>query len=241
MSNAFKSDANFKFDANFMFDAHVHTSEGSACARTTGAEIAEAYKKKGYSGIIITDHFFNGNTAVPSDLPWAERVERFCRGYENAKRRGDEIGLTVLFGWEYAYAGSDFLTYGPDKQWLLDNPHIMEMPIWEYANYVRQCGGFIVHAHPFRLWAYIKKITLIPNDVDAVEIINMSNSREENERAAWYAESYNLPVTAGSDAHNANALPCGGIITETEIKTSADYAEVVKSGNVRLIPKRYED
>lgn len=225
----------------FKFDAHVHTSEGSACACTTGAEMAEAYKAKEYSGIIITDHFFNGNSAVPRELPWEEKIELLCKGYENAKKRGDEIGLTVLFGWEFAYASSDFLTYGLDRQWLLDNPQIMEMPIWEYADFARQSGGFVVHAHPFRLWNYINKITLIPRNIDAVEIINMSNSREENERAAWYAESYGFPVTAGSDAHNANALPCGGIITETEIKTSADYAEAVRSGNLELIPKRYED
>lgn len=225
----------------FKFDAHVHTSEGSACAQTTGAEMADAYKEKGYSGIIITDHFFNGNSSVPRELPWEEKIELLCKGYEHAKKRGDEIGLTVLFGWEFAYASSDFLTYGLDKQWLLDNPQIMEMPIWDYADFARKSGGFVVHAHPFRLWGYVSKITLIPRNIDAVEIINMSNFREENERAEWYAKSYGFPVTAGSDAHNANALPCGGIITETEIKTSADYAEAVRSGNLELIPKRYED
>lgn len=224
----------------YKFDPHVHTAEGSACACSSGAEVAEAYKAAGYSGIVITDHFFNGNTTVPADLPWKERVERFCQGYENAKKRGDEIGLTVLFGWEYAYDGSDFLTYGLDKIWLLAHPEIMDMPIWEYANFARRFGGFVVHAHPFRLWAYIKKITLIPNNVDAVECVNMSNHDEENARAAWYAESFGLPATAGSDAHNAEALPGGGIITETEIKTAKDYAELVKSGRVTLIPKEGE-
>lgn len=227
--------------STFKFDAHVHTSEGSACAVTTGAEIAEAYKKLGYSGIVITDHFFNGNSAAPRDLPWEEKIDLLCRGYENAKKRGDEIGLTVLFGWEYAYASSDFLTYGLDKNWLLERPHIMEMPIWEYARLVRDSGGFIVHAHPFRLWGYVQKITLIPRETGAVEIINMSNSREENERAAWYAESYGLPVTAGSDAHNANALPNGGIIADTEISSSGDYAELVRSGNIRLLEKQYDN
>lgn len=217
---------------NYKYDAHVHTSEGSACACTTGAEMADAYKALGYDGIIITDHFFNGNSAVPRELPWEEKIALLCKGYENAKQRGDEIGLRVLFGWEYAYASSDFLTYGLDKQWLLDNPHIMEMPIWDYARLVRASGGFIVHAHPFRLWGYVQKITLIPRDIDAVEYINMSNSDEENERAKWYAESYGFPMTAGSDAHNANALPEGGIITDTEIKTAADYADIVKNGKI---------
>ena len=86
---------------SFKYDTHVHTSEASGCARTTGAEMADAYKSKGYDGIMITDHFFNGNSAVPRELPWEEKIDLFCRGYENAKKRGDEIGLTVLFCWEY--------------------------------------------------------------------------------------------------------------------------------------------
>ncbi|MDE5859801.1 MAG: histidinol-phosphatase, partial [Oscillospiraceae bacterium] len=69
--------------STFKFDAHVHTSEGSACAYTTGAEMADAYKEKGYSGIVITDHFFNGNSAVPRDLPWEERIALLCKGYEH--------------------------------------------------------------------------------------------------------------------------------------------------------------
>ena len=32
---------------------------------------------KGYNGIIVTDHFFNGNTCVPEYLPWKERVDMF--------------------------------------------------------------------------------------------------------------------------------------------------------------------
>ena len=57
--------------------------------------MAVKYKEEGYTGIIVTDHFFNGNTTVPRDLPWEERVELFCKGYENAKAKGDEIGLDV--------------------------------------------------------------------------------------------------------------------------------------------------
>lgn len=222
----------------YKYDTHVHTSEVSGCARTTGVEMAEAYKAKGYDGIIITDHFFNGNSAVPRDLPWEERIELFCKGYENSKKRGDEIGLSVFFGWEYTYWGSDFLTYGLDKQWLTEHPEIMDIHIWEYADLVHASGGFIVHAHPFRLYDYIKMLALIPNKVDAIETINASNRQEENERAKWYAESYGLPVTAGSDSHNANNLLGGGIITDTEIKTISDYADILKNGGiVKLLDK----
>ena len=46
----------------YFYDTHVHTSEASACAKNTGAEMARAAKAAGYTGIIITDHAWNGNT-----------------------------------------------------------------------------------------------------------------------------------------------------------------------------------
>ena len=68
---------------SFLYETHLHTCQGSACGTSTGAEHARYYKEIGYQGIIVTDHFFHGNTAVPRNLPWKERVEWFCSGYED--------------------------------------------------------------------------------------------------------------------------------------------------------------
>lgn len=68
----------------YIYDTHVHTSESSACAKLSGSEQARNYKERGYTGIIITDHFFNGNTTVPQKASWEERVTLFCKGYEEA-------------------------------------------------------------------------------------------------------------------------------------------------------------
>ena len=59
----------------YWYDPHVHTSEGSACATDSGAQMARAYAAHGYTGIVITDHFFYGNTAVDRTLPWEAWVE----------------------------------------------------------------------------------------------------------------------------------------------------------------------
>lgn len=42
----------------YLYETHMHTSEASACAGSTGAQMARAYKEAGYTGIIVTDHFF---------------------------------------------------------------------------------------------------------------------------------------------------------------------------------------
>ena len=40
----------------------------------------------------------------------------FSSGYENVKKEGDKIGLSVFFGWEANYQGTEFLIFGLDKQ-----------------------------------------------------------------------------------------------------------------------------
>ena len=64
----------------YKYETHLHTAEGSACATTSAVDMVKAHKEAGYDGIFITDHFFNGNSAVPRELPWADRIELYCKG-----------------------------------------------------------------------------------------------------------------------------------------------------------------
>lgn len=225
----------------YKYETHMHTSEASGCANSTGAEMAEKYKSEGYTGIFVTDHFFNGNSCIPRDLYWSERVELYCRGYENAKKKGDEIGLDVFFGIEFGDGGSDFLVYGLDKQWLLHNSMIMDMELTRFLEYARSCGAFIVHAHPFREYDYIRSTVHCPRFVDAVEIINASHAPDKpfNERAKIYAGWYDLPVTAGSDAHDTSGRWFGGgVESDTKFSSFADYRDAVLNGRVRLLDRK---
>ncbi len=61
----------------FLYETHLHTAEASACGMSTGVEQARKYAEIGYTGIIVTDHFLNGSTAVPYHLPWKERIDLF--------------------------------------------------------------------------------------------------------------------------------------------------------------------
>lgn len=218
----------------FKYETHLHTSEVSACANASGAAQARFYKSKGYTGIIVTDHFFNGNSTIPYDLSWEEKVERFCAGYENARKCGEEIGIDVFFGWEYSYKGSDFLTYGLDKEWLMRNPVIMEMDVNSYCDYVRDNGGIIIHAHPFREASYISMIRLLPRKCDGVEIVNSNRTELENRMAAIYAENYGMLPFAGSDNHTAAQERLNGVSFESPITDMADFNDRIKNKKYRL-------
>jgi len=205
----------------------MHTSESSACATCSGAEQVRIYKKLGYSGIIITDHFFNGNSCVPRNLPWEDRVERFTLGFEHALLEGKKVGLTVLFGWEESFLGTDFLVYGLNKKWLLDHPDILQWNIPEHYAKVHEDGGYFVHAHPFREAGYISEIRLYPECEDAIEVINASHiDPTYNQKAANYAKLHNKPVTSGSDAHHIDS-PHGGMIFQHELKNIQDFIRSV--------------
>ena len=128
----------------YLYETHLHTCQGSACASATGAQMARVHKNAGYSGIFITDHFFNGNTAVPASLPWKQRVELFCQGYEDALEEGRRIGLQVFFGLEYNYHGAEFLVYNLDKKWLLEHEDIHLVSPRKALAMMHEDGAFIV-------------------------------------------------------------------------------------------------
>jgi hypothetical protein len=216
------------------YETHLHTKQGSACGNNTGAEMADYYKNIGYQGIIITDHFLNGNTAIPHALPWEEKVELFCKGFEDAERRGHEIELDVFFGFEFNWYGTEFLVYGLTKQWLSDNPDIISIRLEDALARFKAAGAFIVQAHPFREAPYIDTFRLIPKFTDAVETYNCLNRREHNERAEVYAKMFGLKETSGGDAHGVGSH-AGGIEIHKRAHTIHELINVIQHGSYSLI------
>ena len=213
----------------YRYDLHVHTKESSACARSTPAEMADMYKSEGFTGFVLTEHFYHGNTCVPRELEWTDWVEQFCQSYDHAKARGDEIGLDVFFGWEYSYSGTDFITLGLDKAWLLEHPEIRKINVYEYLNLVHASGGYIIHAHPYREAGYIPCIRLMPPYEDAVEVINAARDERCNNLGRLYAQAYDKVMTAGSDSHSAGWKTIAGIETDHRLADMNDLLDVLKS------------
>lgn len=215
-------------DITYRYDLHVHTTEGSACAHNSAAEMAEMYARAGYTGFVVTDHFYRGNTSVPRDLPWEEWVERFHLSWVHASERGKELGLDVFWGWEFSYSGIDFLTYGLGTEWLLAHPEVREIGLTEYLDLVHQSGGFVTHAHPFAEAGYIPYIRLLPHHVDAVEVINAERADIVNARALAYADSYGLIHSGGSDSHTNHWGKLGGVEVDHRLTSVEDLIETLR-------------
>jgi len=86
------------------FDLHVHTAETSKCGIVSAPDLVRSYKAAGYDGVVITDHMHETYISLQNCRDdWQECVTRYLFGYQEAKRVGDEIGLTVALGVELRF------------------------------------------------------------------------------------------------------------------------------------------
>lgn len=215
----------------YIYETHLHTIEGSACSDTPGKDYIEHMKAIGYSGIIVTDHFFNGNSAVPRHLPWGKKVELYCSGYEHALKEAEGTDFTVLFGLEVNFEGDEYLLYGIDKKWLLDHPEIMDMSRKELHEAVNAVGGIMLQAHPFRERGYLSTIHLAPNDVDGCEGFNAENPDDQNARCYQYGVKNHFLMSGGSDIHHLGQKHMGGMSFPYRLDTIQDFVKAFLAGD----------
>jgi len=221
---------------SFLYETHMHTSEVSACAISSAKEQVKFYKKMGYTGVIVTDHFINGNSTCPRSYSWDKKMNHIMKGYIEAKKAGIKYGLDVFFGWEYTIRGTDFLTYGLGLDFLLENHDLTHLSVEEYSSRVRRNGGFLAQAHPYRNAFYIDHpYPVAPHLIDAVEVYNAADPADSNAAAREFAAANNLPMTAGTDSHRTNSHEYSGIKLTEKAETIEDIIEAIKANNVRLL------
>ena len=212
----------------YRYETHMHTCQGSACGVSTGAGHARFYKERGYQGIFVTDHFFRGNTAVRRDLPWKERIDWFCSGFEDAWNEGQKIGLDVFFGWEQNFEGDEYLIYGLDKRFLLDHPEMEHWTRREQLENVHAAGGCVIQAHPFRMRGYLSAIRLGDVLADGVEVANAGNTPAQDAYAMRYAQRKGLYTITGSDNHRSGEnSTLFGVGLDARLESPADFVRHV--------------
>ena len=220
----------------YLYETHVHTNPVSACAKVSVEEMLKAYKKEGYAGVFMTDHFIDGNLNLEVRAkPYEERIEFYFSAYEEGKAVGDEIGIDVFCGIEMSYGGTDFLVYGIDKEWCLAHKDMDKMKKSELLKLMMSEGALIIQAHPFREAAYIDHIRLFPRSIHGVEIDNACRTPLENKMAKLYADHYGLLPFAGADNHmGADRTRLSGLRFSERIVDEVDFIN-------RVLEEDYED
>lgn len=225
----------------YYYELHMHTSDTSRCGKSPAADMVAAYKQKGFTGVVVTDHLMNVQSHAEPEADWNRRVEKQLAGYYAALEAGEKLGLTVYCGWELTYQDNaeDYLTLGLSPQFLYDHPWLERYDIEKYRDAVHAAGGILVRAHPYRRAWYIKKPYVEREGIaDAIEVFNGGNSsQEENDMALAYAQKHNMPMTGGSDAHHVDETARGYIALEKKAESYAELCEAIRTGKAIVMHK----
>ena len=223
----------------YKYETHCHSSQASACSRSTSQELVRAYHAAGFAGLVLTDHFVLGNTAVDRRAPWEEQMKCYWNAYLDAKEVGDTLDFDVIFGIEHAYGdGKELLFYGIDLDFLLANPDIPEIPLEELVRRVHSYGGIAVQAHPYRCRWYVNMEVGPRTDlIDGVEVCNICNQPGEDRKALRLAQEGGFLMTCGGDIHKADDPRLGvtGIALPYRIHNEKELVTALKNGDQHYI------
>lgn len=222
----------------FKYQMHCHTTPCSHCGRITPFELVNSLYKNGYSGAVITNHFYNGNTGIDRELSWRKFVSFYEKDYLEAKRFAEPLGVDILFGVEeHLGNGQEILCYGLTPEILYMHPELKvgELELW--YNTLSPLGVIIVQAHPFRVRNYICDVGVMSEKyLHGIEVYNYGNDPSENDIASEFAERHpDMIVTSGADAHLPHVLSHAGISVKERITSSEKLAFILKSGDYTLI------
>ena len=197
-------------------DLHVHTYPKSQCSKIDPKSLIAEAERIGLDGFCLTEH----------QVLWDDEELKELAGDSNVK---------IFSGNEITTAQGDVLTFG----FYEDIKGIITVA--ELSEAVKAAGGFSIAAHPFRGFktfgfgqlemsldrASKKKILQF---VDAVEVKNGRVTENENDVALKVAQKLGLLQTAGSDAHELDALGTWVTVFENDINNEADLVRELKSG-----------
>ncbi len=192
---------------------HLHTAETSPCGMVPGAELVRVCADRGFGGIIVTDHYIAG--MFDSEKPRSQ----YLKGYREARRAGEALGVTVLPGMEFRFADAenDFLIYGMEEADFAAFPETLwYAALPDLHAYCRAHGFLLFQAHPFRSWCKVQD----PAFLDGVEVWN-GNVRQTNNNplALAFAREHRLLESAGGDVHQLTDVRDQGMMVPERFLT----------------------
>ena len=195
----------------WLVDLHAHTvcSDGLMTIR----ELLLTAKKRGLTGIAITDH-------------------DTTRCVKKALISAREIGVIVVPGIEVSTREAHLLLYGIVED--LPEKYKSKPSILEVLDYARENNYFSSIAHPFgRIFkpypvVYLREALL---KVDGIEVINGRTPPKSNEKAIRLALRYNKIPTAGSDAHIPEEVGSAKILLKDPVENYSQIIEQLYKNN----------
>lgn len=219
---------NLTKEYKYKIDLHTHTSPASPCSEIKPERMVEAYKEKGFDGIVLTNHFID--FLIKSDDPKTVS-QTYLDDYYKTKEIGDKKGVKVYLGMEIRFPENcnDYLIYG------IDENDVKELFSYIHGDYISFYKAFkneknvILQAHPFRNNMVLQN----PDYIDGIETFNVHpNHNSRVGIASQYANKFpHFIKTCGTDFHHEGHQALGATLTKTLPEDSFGIAEILKSGD----------
>jgi hypothetical protein len=220
----------------YKYEMHIHTSPCSGGGSDIHDHI-DALIAKGYSGMVVTNHFYFGDTRINRELSWENFVDAYRQDYLRGLEYANALDFDLLFGLEeHVGNGQEILLYGITPELIADHPELKKASAEKYAEVVHAAGGLVYQAHPYRARYYVSAPYPVEclDALDGIEVYNAANESEWNESARRLAEEKHLLCVAGSDAHDVEWAGCAGIAAKERIETNDDLVRILKSGEYEI-------
>ncbi len=224
-------------DCIYKYEMHIHTCPCSGGGKDIREHIDDLIEK-GYSGMVVTNHFYAGDNRIDRALPWTEFVDAYRQDYLYGLEYAKTVGFDLLFGLEENVGhGQEILLYGITPELIEAHPELKRASAEKFAEVVHAAGGLVYQAHPYRARDYISNP--FPLDcldmLDGIEVYNAGNEPEWNESARIFAEERGIPCIAGSDGHKIGTAGRAGIAASERIRSNEDLIRVLKNGEYEII------
>lgn len=181
----------------YRIDLHSH-SRFSADGVAEPEDMVAVARQKGLHGFAITDH----NTC--------DCVDYFLeKGF--MREDGEPVDdFLIIPGQEITTRAGHLLALG------VHLPDLKGIDPVEACHRIHERGGLAVPAHPYDYFrAGIREAVLDTMPMDGLEVFNAATSFKRcNSHAYAYAKAHQLPMTAGSDAHDAAVIGTAYTIVE---------------------------
>lgn len=214
-------------------ELHCHSRDASGCSSESVEGIVEKYLKYGYTTVCLTNHFTPFHE-MEDPAKWVADIEHKYAAYDKLVKAADGK-LNILMGLEFRFAqnSNDYLVFGFEKDFLIRNTcWLLRMGVGRFTQLARPEGILTIQAHPFRFGM----VTTPPEYVDGIEVFNgHPGHNSNNDIAEAWAKKYGKIMTSGTDHHDPNHMPDGGILTDEPITSEKQLIEVLRSGNYELI------
>ena len=193
-------------------DLHVHTSYSYDCNSKPEEVVRKALDKQ-IDCLAVCDH---------------EEI----KGAEMAQKAAFNLPVLIIPGIEVKSKAGDIL--GLNVTEIIPNG----LSAKETIKKIKGAGGMAIIPHPFGWFCGFKEdLKEIALEIDGIEVFNAAIFGPGNKKALAFAQKFNLPFTAGSDAHSLDLIGQSFLEIPGENLSVKELLEQVRQRNVKICGK----